>query len=262
MMNRNEKGFTLIEILIAMALMGLVMSAVYRVYAQQIAISNTQALVRDLQQNIRAAMYYMEREIKMAGLDPSGNAGAGIERAWTGEIRISADFGGGTPGDPNAFFDGAIANNEQVTYRLDPDANNDGVCDNLAAGSLVPCNLVRIEGDPTDPLNLAAVVAQNIDAIDFTYLGVDTTNPGCDNNCALSTVSVPDDELDNIRSVQVSIVARAGGESLPGFVIPFDHNRFFRGQRGQVILTNLLTDDDGYRRNLLTNEISCRNMGL
>jgi len=259
MMNRHEKGFTLIEVLIAMALMGLVMSAVFRVYSQQVAIRNTQTLVRDMQQNIRAAMYYMEREIKMAGLDPSGNAGAGIERAWTGEIRISADFGGGIPGDPIAFFDQAIAANEQITYRLDLDANNDGVCDNLAAGSLVPCNLVRVEGDPTQ---LGTVVAQNIDALDFAYLGVDTNQPGCDTNCVLAVVPVPDDGLGNIRSVQVSIVARAGGDSLPGLVIPFDDNRFFMGQGGQVVLTNLLTDDDGYRRNMLTSEISCRNMGL
>lgn len=258
---KNDKGFTLIEILIAMALVGIVMTGVYRVYAQQVAINNTQTLVRDMQQNIRAAMYYMEQEIKLAGLDPSGNADAGVERAWTGEVRVSADFGGGIPGDPIAFFDGAIANNEQVTYRLDPDANNDGVCDNLAAGSLVPCNLVRIQGDPTDPLNLASVVAQNIDAIDFAYLGVDTNQPGCDTNCVLAVVPVPDDELDNIRSVQVSIVARAGGASLPGLMIPYDHSRFFMGQGGQVVLTNLLTND-GYRRNLLTNEINCRNMGL
>ena len=131
------------------------------------------------------------------------------------------------------FFDGAIANNEQVTYRLDPDANNDGVCDNLAGGSLVPCNLVRIAGDPTDPLNLATVVAQNIDAMDFAYLGVDTNQPACDTNCILPVVPVPDDALDDIRSVQVSIVARAGGASLPGFVIPFRITGYSWGREGR-----------------------------
>jgi len=56
-------------------------------------------------------------------------------------------------------------------------------------------------------------------------------------------------------------VARAGGADLPGFIIPFDDNREFEGQQGQIVLSQLLTDD-GYRRNRLTSEISLRNMGL
>jgi len=257
MINKNENGFTLIEILIAMALAGLVMTGVYRVYFQQVAVNNTQTVVRDMQQNIRAAMYYMEREIRMAGLDPSGYAGGGVERAWTGEIRVSADSGGGTPGDPNDFFDGAIGADEQVTYRLDPDADSDGICDNLAGGSLVPCNLRRVAGDPTQ---LGEVVAQNIDAVDFAYLGVDTTDAACENDCLIGA-PVAADRLDDIRSIQITIVARAGGENLPGLVVPFADNRVFMGQGGQVVLSNLLTQD-GFRRNLLTNEISLRNRGL
>ncbi len=48
MTHKNEKGFTLIEVLISMALVGIVMTGVYRVYAQQVAINNTQTLVRDM----------------------------------------------------------------------------------------------------------------------------------------------------------------------------------------------------------------------
>jgi len=262
MIKKNENGFTLIEILIAMALTGMVMTGVYRVYSQQVAVTNTQNIVRDMQQNIRAAMYYMEMEIRMAGMDPSGNARAGVELAMDGQITVSADVGGAgaIPGDPNEFFNSVVDANERVTYRLDTDANDDGICDNLPA-STVPCNLVRESG------GVASVIAQNIDALDFVYLGVDTTDPACDNDCPINGDAgfpgspVPNDILDDIRSIQVTIVARAGGADLPGFIIPFDDNREFEGQQGQIVLSQLLTDD-GYRRNRLTSEISLRNMGL
>jgi type IV pilus assembly protein PilW len=262
MNDSNEKGFTLIEILIAMAIASLVMTGAYRVYTQQVAVNNTQTIVRDMQQNIRSAVYYMETEIRMAGLDPSGNAGAGVELAMNGQIRVSADVGGAgaIPGDPNAFFNSAIDANERVTYRLDTDANDDGICDNLPA-STVPCNLERVSGGVT------SVVAQNIDALDFVYLGVDTTDATCDNDCLINGNAglpgspIPNDRLDDIRSIQITIVARAGGAELPGFIVPFDDNREFDGQQaGDIVLSSLLTND-GYRRSRLSSEVSLRNMG-
>ena len=269
---KNEKGFTLIEVLIAMALVGLVMTAVYRVYSQQVAVNNTQTIVRDMQQNIRAALYHMERELRMAGLDPSGNADAGVELAQTNRITVSADFEGGTAGDPNDFFDETITGRERVSYRLNNDiAENgglgDGVCDNLQAGDLTPCNLVRIVGTPAAGIMAVAgnVIAENIDSVDFVFLGVDTTDTTCDNDCpivgAVGGGPVADDRLDDIRSIQITIVARAGGASQPGFIIPYDHVRAFTAQEGSVVLAPMLAND-GFRRNLLTSEISLRNMGL
>lgn len=265
MMKKNENGFTLIEVLIAMALAGLVMTGVYRVYTQQVAMNNTQTLVRDMQQNIRAAIYYMEQEIRMAGLDPSGNAQAGITVAEMSRIQIGADSQGGTPGDPNAFFDGALTGDEQVTYRLDNDsAENaglgDGICDTLQANNTTPCNLIRVVGN--DPDGAGDIIAQNIDALNFVYLGVDTTDPSCENDCYLPTPGASN-TLDDIRSVQITVVARSGGATLPGLRVPLDENRVFYNQWPEraIILPANLTDD-GYRRNLLTAEIRCRNMGL
>ena len=262
MIKKNENGFTLIEILIAMAIAGLVMTGIIRVYSQQVTVNNTQTIIRDMQQNIRAAMYYMEREIRMAGLDPSGDADAGIEFAQTAEIRVSADTGGpgATPGDPNAFFNDAVEDNERVTYRLEPDVDRDGICDNLPANT-IPCDLWRIQGDPTLVPPNGGVIAQNIDAIDFLYVG-DDRDPvtDCVTDCILGS-AVPDNNLNNIRSVQITIVARAGGQNLPGFISPMDDNRIFRGQDGQIVLGGAFTND-GFRRNRLTCEVSLRNMGF
>ena len=79
---RTDSGFTLIEILVALALTGIVLGAIYAAYQSQHKTYITQESVAEMQQNLRAAMYLMVREIRMAGYDPRGTAGAGIEQRW------------------------------------------------------------------------------------------------------------------------------------------------------------------------------------
>ena len=75
--NKN-KGFTLIELLIAMAISGIVLAGITTAFQTQVRNNVTQQMVVDMHQTIRGAMYIMQREIRMAGYDPTGNAGAGI----------------------------------------------------------------------------------------------------------------------------------------------------------------------------------------
>ena len=77
----NKKGFTLIELMVAMAISTLVMAAIYSTYRSQLRSHVTQQAMVEMQQNARAAMFIMEREIKMAGFDPDDSAGAGITDA-------------------------------------------------------------------------------------------------------------------------------------------------------------------------------------
>ena len=68
----NSKGFSLIELLIAIAVFGVVVAGVIGAFTDQLRSHNTQQRILDMQQNARAAMYYMTRELKLAGLNPSG----------------------------------------------------------------------------------------------------------------------------------------------------------------------------------------------
>ncbi|MGD9090088.1 MAG: hypothetical protein PVI38_16435, partial [Desulfobacterales bacterium] len=71
----NARGFTLIEILMAGAA-GLVVSiAIYSAYQNHQRSHVTQQLVVDMQQNARAAMALMKREIRMMGYDPAATDG-------------------------------------------------------------------------------------------------------------------------------------------------------------------------------------------
>jgi len=62
-----RKGFTLIEILVTTALLGIVMMAIYSLYLTTQKTASTQDEVVELQQNLRIAMDQMVRDIRMAG---------------------------------------------------------------------------------------------------------------------------------------------------------------------------------------------------
>lgn len=78
---KGDAGFTIIELVIALIIASIVMTAIYSVYAAQQISYLTQEQVTAMHQNLRSAMYHMEREIRMAGCDPTGEAGAGIVTA-------------------------------------------------------------------------------------------------------------------------------------------------------------------------------------
>jgi type IV pilus assembly protein PilW len=180
MKENNEKGFTLIELLVAMVIAAIVMTSVYSVYSSQQKSYIVQEEVAAMHQNLRAAMYFMEREIRMAGCDPTGGANAGIEDPGANRIRISMDFRGQAADDPP---DGSVnlAQNERIEYFL--------------SGS----NLVR-DMNPDDDVEDKSdmIIAENISSLNFEYL---------DSSGAIT--AVPDD----IRSVRIILVATSGDGS-------------------------------------------------
>ena len=79
-MKNNENGFTLIELMVATAMVTIVVGVIYAAYNIQTKIYTEQGKVTEMQQNIRAGMWYLQRELRMAGYnsnatkDPSCNA--------------------------------------------------------------------------------------------------------------------------------------------------------------------------------------------
>ena len=68
---KRSKGLTLIELLVAMAISGILIAALYRTFIGQHRTYTVQEEVVDMQQNARVAINRMMREIRMAGF---GNA--------------------------------------------------------------------------------------------------------------------------------------------------------------------------------------------
>ena len=171
----NTHGFTLIELLVAMVLSVIIMAGIYSTYYSQQKSYLVQEQVSAMQQNLRAAMFYMEREIRQAGCDPTRKAGAGISTANLATISFTED----ADGDENLT---------SITYSLYTDT--DGIQ-----------KLGRNTGGGTIP------VADNIDVIDFVYLDKNSADLDEGGGSVVTAAGMA-----KIRSVQVTVVARTGIE--------------------------------------------------
>ena len=75
---KNNNGFTLVEILVALVIDFIVLAGIYAAfYSQQKSHVKEQQVV-DAQQNVRGAAAFMTREIRLAGMDGQDTAVAGI----------------------------------------------------------------------------------------------------------------------------------------------------------------------------------------
>lgn len=165
----TQRGFTLIELLIAMTMSLVVLAGVVSVFVNQRKIYSVREHVAEMQQNARAGMYFMARELTMAGYDPTETSGAAIVTAAATTLQVSMDLNG----------DGDTADSdEHVTYAL-YDAEGDGDQD-----------LGRDAGGGSQ------LVAENIVTLAFAYTLADET-----------TTATPAD-LSQIRSIDVSLTAR------------------------------------------------------
>lgn len=222
----SNRGFTIVELLVAMVVALLAMGAIYSTFLNQHRSYRIQEETAEMQQNLRAAMLYMEREIRMAGCDPIGTADAGIVKAERTLIRFTEDVRGSSSGsDPDGNTDDP---NEDITY------------------SLKEKNLVKNTGGGNH------VVAQNIDAVDFVYL--DGSSPPHVLNDPIIGGDVPADKINQIRSVEITIVARTQNPLLPS-----KNRTVYLNQRGTTILP---PQNDHVSRRCLTTRIKCWNLGI
>jgi type IV pilus assembly protein PilW len=208
----SNQGFTLVELLIGMVVSLLAMGAIYSTFLSQHRSYHDQEEAAAMQQNLRAAMYYMQREIRMAGCDPLNTGNFGVTAANANSITFTEDIDDGTVGNPP---DGTLQAGENITY------------------SLSGVNIVRNVGGGNQ------LVAQNIDALDFVYLD------GFSNvlNPAGSDVAAGSEDL--IRSVEITVVARTGRS-----LTPTTDNNTYVNQQGTTILAP--PNDNLSRRRLTT----------
>jgi type IV pilus assembly protein PilW len=221
-MNKNE-GFTLIELLIAMALAMMVMAGVYYTFHTQQKSYILQENYSAMQQNIRSAMYFMEREIRMAGCNPTDEADAKIETLDPDSIRFTMDI---ADDDGNMVSDGDVEDDgEDITYSLD------------AAGR-------QIERDSDGPGATSAPpqpIAENIDQLQFYYLdkdGIETANAA------------------DISSVQIAVVARTN-QMTRGYKNNDTYQVTLPDGTTKIVLG---PQNDHFHRRLLTTLIKCRNL--
>lgn len=99
MFNKNlykytNNGFTIIELLVSIAISGIVLLAITQLFATSNEMYHEQDDIANYQQDIRAALGIMSRDIRMAGCDPTNAAGAGFNNATNSTVEFTYDLNG------------------------------------------------------------------------------------------------------------------------------------------------------------------------
>ena len=182
--NNNHRGFTLVEMMLVLAISTIVLAAMYSVFTIANKNFTTQNVAANVQQNLRSAIGLMARDIRLAGLDPADSDNFGIAYAAQTKIRFTMDSIDSGSGDFNGIVD--EANFEEITYEFQ--------------GSQVMQTLY--ETVTTTPPADAAALIRNITNLNFAYYDAASTNLI---DAGLSPPRVPDDKLADIRTVEIVV---------------------------------------------------------
>lgn len=248
----DEKAFTLVELMITVAISIIVAGAITWVYVSQQRIYNEQEKVAEMQQNIRAALDMLATEIRMVGYDPTGQAGSGITVASAGQFSFSQDLN-----EDQDTLDAGETVDYGFSLAEDADPQRDGIPDTLTNGVPDAISLRR----RTSVAGGYQAIADNIQAIEFFYTldtGAQTSNP-------------TPAQLNTIRAVQVSILARASerDENFLNTLTYCPASNPLNPATGQCTTFPATATapvwgpfNDNFRRRLLITTVQCRNMGI
>jgi len=175
---RNQKGFTLVEILVALAIGGIVMAAAYSMYISQQKAYQITEQVSALQQNLRSAMYFLERDLRMAGYNPT---------------KASIYFG---------FTDLTLPSPGLFTFGMDTSENGVLDTDETFTYSLVGNNLRRTSG------GVSQTIADNISDISLTWFNRDGGTPANPSEARRVQVTLTASDGDHTRSLTAMIRCR------------------------------------------------------
>lgn len=259
---KSDRGFTLVEVLIALVIDFVVLAGIYAAfYSQQKSHVKEQQGI-DAQQSVRGAAAFMSREIRLAGLDGAGSSGAGILYAGPHSLQFSLDRNedNDTADDYEIIRYGfSLANDADNNGKADDGAapitrfstSDDDIADDIMAIAFAYAFDEDRDGvleyQDTAPANGQFDPGEEIwayDSPDVAAVGLDTNN--ADGSALTDVVS-----YDRIRAVRIWILARTG--------IPL---------RGEATTKHYVVGDkpinrtDNYQYRMLTATVKCRNLGL
>lgn len=163
-------GFSLVELMVAMAVSLVVLGAMYSVFIGQNRTFSNQESIVDVQQSVRAGMDMIVREVGMAGYDP-----------------VRVNFDSNTANN----FNGVTVNALQLQIKAD--LNGDGVIDTSNEETIVYAfdatnkRITRTIGSDTQPF------VENVESFTFAYVD------GDGNVTATSA---------NVRRIRITITGR------------------------------------------------------
>lgn len=265
---KNIAGFTLIEVLIAMAVSLVIMGGAYTVFNSQQQQTVIQANVSDTQQTLRAVMDYVSRDLRMAGYDPEISSSFGIIDIKFRAINDSVSV------DGNSFIrfsadkdsDGTIDNEETMDYSLVNSATiTPGVWDLYLRNPSVTAPSRDVLGSNIVALGLAYAIDVNGDGeLDQTASGgtawfIDADNDNDWDSLTVNPVAGTSTTIDtgiavvhkDIRAVRIWMLGQSQAPD-PKYT---DNNTY-------VVGPHVIQPNNSFRHRMLERTVLCRNMGL
>jgi len=227
------KGFTLVELMIAVAISGIALTAIYQMFIGQRKTYSLQNEIVQMQQNVRACEHMMVREIRMAGYEVP-------------DIYVKVDV----PGE--SFSDGVKDAFEEATSQsiaFTSDVDGDGKMETIRY-SLKNNSLVRERWRWDTPKGNwkrsggARSMSENIEGLNFNYwiLADNDGDSYVDEEGEHLFTNQPGKEgRKNIRIVRLTLTAKSTRPD-PNYVHP--------------------VHGDHFRRITLSSSIKPRNMGF
>lgn len=179
---RNDKGLTLIELLVGLVICAMVIAGIYRLFISQSRAYTVQEQVVEVQQNIRSAMEVMLRDLRMTAFDDDRTPLVNVAQPAL------------VPGD------------QSITVRYELENAPYEVRYWLAGGTTLNRQETR------NGVSTTETILENVEALNFTY-GVDENEDGAmDDRNANGQLDdwVPSGSIGTLKvvSVRVSLSAR------------------------------------------------------
>lgn len=154
----SKNGFTLIELMIALAIASICLTSIYSLYMSFIRMHTKEGVKINVQQNVRASIDMMVRDIRMAGLDPALTHDFGIIGPLHPQnIRFSADRDmDGYLDEPNEADGIEESDLERMAY---------------AYNGTDTIEMILYNSDGTEEMR--ATLVDNVIDLSFTYLDAD-----------------------------------------------------------------------------------------
>ena len=225
----TQKGFNIIEVMIAVAISSVLIPAVYQTFHSQQRSYTMQSEAAAMEQNLRGSLYLLTKELRSAGYNPT--------QATTNDFRFVPSF----PVTNNLFVVNYATDHSMVAFTLDTDGSgaiepnkNEQIAYRFNNAQKT---LERFNDTQADATKKWEIVAGNIDAVYFTYFDQNkniTTNPA------------------KIEYVEISLLARMGKKDSK-----YSNTHVYTNKEGVNLCPTCVGDH--YHRGLLTTTIQIRN---
>jgi len=242
----RDNGFTLIEMMIVLTIFLGITGVTYTLYQAQERAFFWQEQIVETNQDIRAFIYFIEKDMRIAGYNPTGQAisspnDAGIIIAEPTRVEFTADLG--------MRRDNPLCSGNEGCDSMPDEEINERPCVNCVTERmrylLRNGAIYKVFNKRTPSTGEEQLIIQNVDNLEFLYHLSDGTT---------ATTFANSSDRNKILSIDVSVLVRTrnttrGYKGIPRFISASGANW-------------TRPASDGHMRVLVVTNIKCRNMEL